>query len=196
MISLRRIYAVVRRLRQSLGFGVHSPYVYALLTDVFRERLPYYAYGEIERLSGGSARVDKLLFRLVNRFRPESIVGLGAGSAQRLECMAKAKPDVRCHVADAFSSGLFTCLLGEGEKIGFLYLSPAEALQGVCEEALPLTDERSVFIIDGIHATSERRMEWKALENDRRTGITFDLYDVGLVFFDLARPRRNYRMMF
>ena len=200
--SLHRIYATVRRLRQSLGFGVHSPYIYGLQTDVFRERRPYYAYEAIERLSDDrEARVNKLLFRLANHFRPENVVGVGPDGDRGLECMSLACRGMRCHMLlppdGPVSTGLLRQALGEGGEIGFLYIAHPRVCAEAYEAALPLAGDRSLFIIKGIHACKELSAWWKSVEHDAaRTGITFDLYDVGLVFFDRKRPRRNYKMMF
>lgn len=202
MPSLQRIYVTMCRLRQSLGFGVHSPYIYALQTDVFRERRPYYAYRAIEHLSGPHhARVNKLLFRLVNHLHPESVVEVGPDEGQSLKCMSMA-----CHRMllravrggeKQFTTDMLKQVLPSGVPLDFLYVTHPHAYADIYEAALPLAGVRSVFVFKDIHERKERSAWWRTVEQDAaRAGITFDLYDVGLVFFDRSRPRRNYRMMF
>lgn len=203
MSSLHRIYVTICRLRASWGFGVHSPNVYGLLTDVLRERRPYYAYESIERLSsaagrdGCSVRVNKLLFRLVNRFRPEHVLEVGDGDGCGRACMSMARRATSVSVMDEkakdISTSRLTVELGEGRKIGFLHITQTAAFREIYEAALPLVDEKSLFIIEGVRLTKEMCAWWKQVEQDARTGITIDLYDVGLVFFDRKCPRRNYR---
>lgn len=205
MTSLRKIFASVCRLRQSLGFGVHSPYIYALLTDVFRERLPYYAYEAIGQLPGespyssGSFKINRLLFRLVNRFLPDSIIETGDSDGRSLKSMSLARKDAVCrNIPDGrgFSTEELKQTLGNSRQLDFLFISSTNAFREAFEAALPLTGEHSVFIILSIHADKDRRMWWKAVEHDERTGFTVDLYDIGLVFFDRNHPRRNYRMTY
>lgn len=205
MTSLRKIFASVCRLRQSLGFGVHSPYIYALLTDVFRERLPYYAYEAIGQLPGespyssGSFKINRLLFRLVNRFLPDSIIETGDSDGRSLKSMSLARKDAVCrNIPDGrgFSTEKLKQTLGNSQQLDFLFISSTNAFREAFEAALPLTGEHSVFIIPSIHADKDRRMWWKAVERDERTGFTVDLYDIGLVFFDRNHPRRNYRMTY
>lgn len=205
MTSLRKIFASVCRLRQSLGFGVHSPYIYALLTDVFRERLPYYAYEAIGQLPGespyssGSFKINRLLFRLVNRFLPGSIIEAGDSDGRSLKSMSLARKDAVCrNIPDGrgFSTEKLKQTLGNSQQLDFLFISSTNAFREAFEAALPLTGEHSVFIIPSIHADKDRRMWWKAVERDERTGFTVDLYDIGLVFFDRNHPRRNYRMTY
>lgn len=50
---LFRIKTYLRHKLEALphgGFGIHSPYVFNFVTHVLDERLPYYAYSEIEKL--------------------------------------------------------------------------------------------------------------------------------------------------
>ena len=39
-------------------------------------------------------------------------------------------------------------------------------------------------------------MWWKHLQEDERVKLTFDLYDIGLVFFDRKRIKQNYIVNF
>lgn len=48
--TLRRSILLYRRLRHGRGHGVHSPFVYHLITKVIGERNPYYIYQDIDRL--------------------------------------------------------------------------------------------------------------------------------------------------
>lgn len=204
MSSLHRIYATICRLRASWGFGVHTPNVYGLLTDVLREHRPYYAYTDIRRLSAGrpghTLRVNKLLFRLVNYYRPDSVFEVGTGDGHSLQCMSMARQSMALAALEGrkgeVSTPTLASKLGEGRRVGFLHIAQTPAYREAYEAALPLTDARSLFIVEGIHATREKRAWWKQVEQDVRTGVTIDLYDVGLVFFDLKRPRRNFRFTF
>ncbi len=62
----------VRRLKHRKGFGVHSPFAYAVITEVIEEKLPYYAYRSMQRIYVKQApipfKVACLLLRLANRF--------------------------------------------------------------------------------------------------------------------------------
>ena len=95
-----------------------------------------------------------------------------------------------------FSTEELEQTLGDRRQLDFLFISSTNAFREAFEAALPLTGEHSVFIIPSIHADKDRRIWWKAVERDERTGFTVDLYDIGLVFFDRNHPRRNYRITY
>ncbi len=62
----------VRKLKHRKGYGVHSPFAYAIITEVIEEKLPYYAYRRMQPAYGKQApisfKVACLLLRLANRF--------------------------------------------------------------------------------------------------------------------------------
>ncbi len=90
------------RHHRSGGFGIHSPYAYQFVRQVWRQPLPYYAYDGIHQLHGtikaGTTRQQRremdfigeqearLLFRVANHFNPTHI--LQAGAATGLESVA------------------------------------------------------------------------------------------------------------
>ena len=46
--SFRKSILLYRGIRYRKGFGVHSPFVYNLITKVIEERCPYYCFDDIE----------------------------------------------------------------------------------------------------------------------------------------------------
>lgn len=68
----------IRKLKHRKGFGVHSPFAFSIITEVIEEKLPYYAYGTMQKFYKKEAPVSFktacLLFRLANRFRFHSFV--------------------------------------------------------------------------------------------------------------------------
>ncbi|MDO4704041.1 hypothetical protein [Tannerella sp.] len=86
---LKRLY---RYLFCRKGYGVHSPFVFDLITNVLEERYGYYAYTELKaaRLMLQDAakmkdmrisqRECEWLFRLANRFKPSRIIMVGSGA--------------------------------------------------------------------------------------------------------------------
>lgn len=219
---LKRTVSTVARKRQSLGFGVHSPFVYALLVDVFRERMPYYAYARLaalpacSSLSGYSERINRLLFRLVNRFSPQRIMEVGTGNGLSALYMAAARTDAEVFtITDGGDMPAVLCSarpsmhcvqnvltpdiwkeLNDGRTIDILHIAHTPHYKDAYEMAIPHTGSHTIYIIEGIHKEARRESWWKEVEADARNSITIDLYDVGLVFFDKKRTKRNYKMTF
>lgn len=117
----RKLY---RKLRYRKGFGIHSPFVYNLITKVIEEKSSYYAFEEIEqfrssllkredffsRITAKEAQSPKygaFLFRLINFLKCENVVQIGSSTGVIGLYLAMASPTKK------------TCYLME-ERIGFL----------------------------------------------------------------------------
>ena len=47
-----------------------------------------------------------------------------------------------------------------------------------------------------VSAIPKMKVLWKKWQADERVGITFDLYDVGLLFFDKTKIKQQYIINF
>lgn len=100
--NFKRFFSWPRRYFRSRGFGVHSPFAYAFICDVLREKgYSYYAYNQISRLAtthGDDRKALRLFARLVSRFSPSCIYAAGRLSPHIATVAPMVKKDV------AFSS--------------------------------------------------------------------------------------------
>ncbi|MDR1356708.1 MAG: SAM-dependent methyltransferase [Tannerellaceae bacterium] len=123
--SIRKSILLYRRILRRKGHGVHSPFVYSLITKVIEERCPYYSFSGIELLrkrlpaqknpDGIAAheairpKHGALLFRLANYFGSQNILQIGASAglstlyltsyAQGVKCITLEKSPERASVA-------------------------------------------------------------------------------------------------
>ncbi|MBU3835686.1 MAG: hypothetical protein H9949_08120 [Candidatus Phocaeicola merdigallinarum] len=208
-----------RRFRHRRGYGVHSPSDFFFITFVVYERLPFYAYGPLHHLRRVVAflphyreKVDKFLFRLVNYLRPSVMWEIGTGSGMSTRYMAEAHADMQVYTFSAepedavkrilsgkpsidYRTG--DCrtemkkLVAEGVKPEIVHIAHTTAYKEVYEQLLPLVDKHTCFVIGTPYATPDKKKWWKEVIADPRTGVTFDLYDVGLVFFDKERVKEH-----
>ena len=82
----RLIVPLYRRLFCRKGYGVHSPFVFDLITNVLEESRGYYAYARLHAAHALADPHDRLplrdsrwLFRLANRFHPRRLITVGSG---------------------------------------------------------------------------------------------------------------------
>jgi len=87
---IHRYRTALTRKRRSQGFGIHSPFAYALVTEVLHQRNPYYAYADLDDVRDAirevverphpriiSTKGMRMLFRITNRFNPSCILEIG-----------------------------------------------------------------------------------------------------------------------
>ena len=201
-LALKRPFIWLRRFRHRRGYGVHSPFAFDFITDVVFERSAYYKYKELrireKQLKRGKGsdwlyeppKLKRLLFRLVNYARPETIVDAGRLSASSL--YLKAARVGADYVGATDLSGLF---LEAGVPVDFLYLHDyrrPDFVQQTFEVCVSRTTGRSLFVIEGVRYTPEMTALWKRLRKHERVGVTFDLYDLGILFFDKSKAKQDY----
>lgn len=206
LLPLKRPFIWLRRFRHRRGYGVHSPFAFNFITNVIYERTPYYKYGELLVSQKEQARqkdcgwdyetgkVKRLLFRVVNYCQPVTIVDAGCLSASSL--YLKAAKEGADYTAAADLSELF---LEAGVPVDFLYVHDyrrPEFVEEVFNLCASRSTQRSVFVVEGIRYTPSMMALWKRLVRHERAGITFDLYDLGIVFFDKTKNKQDYIVNF
>lgn len=205
-LILKRPFIWLRRFRHRCGYGVHSPFAFNLITFVIYESTPYYKYKELvaeqkklapqkdKNWNRESKKVKRLLFRLVNYAQPATIVDAGKLSASALYLKAgKAGADYTP------ASDLSELFLEAGTPVDFLYLHDYRRPEFV-EEVFRVCAARavgnSVFVVEGIGYTPQMKALWKRMQQDDKVGISFDLYDLGILFFDKTKIKQDYIVNF
>ncbi len=166
-----------------------------------------------------AAKKDKFLFRLVNYAQPANLIAIGPGLA--LLYMAKAKQTpyyaiestteqlksreafLKKHIprlhwytgnvlqlAQQLATGL--------QETGLLHYAlaqPEEHSQKILEIFLAKASPKSIFVLENIHLPEHQHI-WEWLKKDARTGISFDLYHTGVLFFDKSKLKQHYIVNF
>lgn len=200
MNTLKKTWVWLCRFRKRKGYGVHSPFAYDFIRTVINERGHYYAYDELKPLRKGvrslsPIAVDKLLFRLANFCQPDLSILIGEGGAMSLKYIQAGCRKVKCQAykdANLFLSGESS----QEKAIGLLYLCNTPNYKVAFEKALSLTAQNSVFVIDNPYSDNEKKAWWRQLEKDKRLGLTFDLYDVGIILFNPTYSKQHYKVNF
>lgn len=192
--KVQRYLHWLRRIKYCRGFGVQSPSAYRFIRYVINEHYPYYAYDELRkempRLDSLTRKRMELYFRVAN-FRQASLwldfcerndviatyVGRGCHATQ-----VRRITDLRQITAD--------------DRIEVLRICPTAGSEAVLEAALQKTDDHTLFIIEDIcYNDTAKRMWQKLLESDL-TSVSYDLYYLGIAFFDRKRYKANYVVNF
>lgn len=203
---LKRPFVWLRRFRYRCGYGVHSPFAFSLITQVIYECTPYYKYKDLaaeqKKLAPQkdkywkyeSRKIKRLLFRLVNYTQPDIIVDAGRLAASSLYLKAgKENADYTS------ATDLAELFLESGVPVDFLYLHDyqrPEFVEEVFRTCAARTTKKSIFVIEGICYTSQMKALWNRMQQDKRVGITFDLYDLGILFFDKTKIKQDYIVNF
>ena len=206
MLLARRIWNWCRRFRHRCGYGVHSPSDFFLITSVIYEEAPYYAYGRLKASSASKSlphyreKVNRLLFRLVNFFRPMTLMEVGKGNGDAIRYMKDARLSMNAVSLDGTERDRVLQSLKEElermKKLDFLHIAFTPYYREVFEVAFPYLTHESCVVVGNIYASEDRKAWWKSLLADERVRVSFDLYDVGLLLFENKRFKQNYIVNF
>lgn len=135
--------------------------------SIIYERSPYYAYRTLKKrgfsnyLPHYRRKVNRLLFRLVNYFRPKSLIEVGIGNGASISYMRAASrtmDSVTLKGRDRDKTLLqLTKKLEELKSVDCLHIAHTPFYQEVFEEVLPYVQPDSWFIIGGIYESQEKR---------------------------------------
>ena len=206
----------INRKRHNGGYGIQSPSSFFFVTQVLKEKLPYYAYPVLDKIVGGHRRKRihfRELFRITNHHSPANCISVGSATAACT--MMLARPSVVHHaIAPAGMTDSSQALLSEMEcnivhsteqlpalfdkvgEIGMLYVDAdtTDDAYALLRAALPHTNKNSIIVVDGINRNKSIQEWWQQLVNDSATIVTYDMYSYGLLLFDKERIKQHYTL--
>jgi len=116
LIRLEKYLNAWSRHHRSGGFGIHSPFAYQWVRNVWHQPLPYYAYEGLQQLmdtiKAGTTRQQRremdlinerevrLLFRVTNFFNPQCLMQLGSSTGVESVAMLAVNRESRLYLYD------------------------------------------------------------------------------------------------
>ena len=165
----------LKRLRHCAGFGIQSPTDYAFVREVIYERWPYALYDELEAKFYGTSsfmlKLSQLLLRVSN-YAQASRIGIIGPLPPVMEAHLKAG----CRKSEIVRPSKSPCVGGLPLPSG----SP------------PMQGERGEGLL--VIAT-ELNEQWQAYIRQEHI-ISFDLYYLGIAFYDEKRYREEHVVNF
>ncbi len=241
-------------------FYLHSPFVFQLVQEVFRDKRQFYAYQDIENLRKGllgrsdsitiqdlgagsrvnattTRRIDKmvkevaitpkygkLLFRLINHFKPKSMLELGTSLGISALYQAKANPNITFLTIEGapqlaqLAQQNFTRLKADNielivgnfddhlpqvleglESLDYVFIDGnhrKEPTLSYFEQCLKKASNEALFIFDDIHWSPEMTECWKTICEHPQVTVSIDLYRMGLVFFRQEQAKQHFILWF
>ena len=184
----------------SRGFGIQSPSVYRFVRYVINEHYPYYAYADLLNCFPVLRLIQRklffLYFRISNALQPS--VWADFMDASQIADAGEVRASFiqrGCRKTQVVPFRSAADLLSV-DKIDVARMRADIHSYEIYDALFEHMTESSLLIMEGIYRTKESKRFWEMILQDNRTGITFDLYHCGLVFFDHVREKRNYIINF
>lgn len=216
--ALRLLY----KIRHHRGHGIHSPFLFSLITKVIEEKLPYYAYEDISIFLAEyplkkryGAKPARLFFRMVNYFDARNILEIGTGygintlyltaSSNAIECNAVEPKHEAYRVANSMCKkwgrnvqihSELPILRKKQDCILIDLKDYPNSSDMLFRYILPLCHEKTFIILKSIRTNRDSKALWRNLRANNDVTVTLDLFNLGIVFFDKKLYRYNYKISF
>jgi hypothetical protein len=206
----------INRKRHNGGYGIQSPSSFFFVTQVLKERLPYYAYPTLDKAVEGNRRRRshfRELFRITNHHSPANCISVGSATAACTMLLARPSvahyaiapaemtdgrrdllDEMGCNIAH--STEQLPAIIEKVGEIGMLYVdaSATHDAYTLLRAALPHTNKNSIIVVDGINRNKSIQEWWQQLVGNSATVITYDMYSYGLLLFDKERIKQHYTL--
>jgi len=244
MIGFTQIY---RKLFCRKGFGIHSPFVFDLITNVIEEKSDFYSFHNISlirfqllqdkrfikyrekritvkkalQLYGISKKEGEFLFRLVNHYKPHTILSVGSSMGLAPLYLTRCDSTVQCvtlecepdlaeiakHIIDKeknqtlqIKTGAYHELLPESivelQRIDCVFIGKDIGVYDwdtVFEQCMPFVHDPTFFVLAGIRSSIEKQNYWMQYRQHPKVTVAIDLFDLGLLFFQPKLHRAVYK---
>jgi hypothetical protein len=194
MSKFGNILVWISRCTHCRGFGVQSPFAYHFIRYVVNEHDPYYAYSDLDvslpDIQYNDMKLGRLLFRIANYCQADNWIDYPAADHHYREFVSAACKKTR------FVPIASDADLEQIKAIDVVTISIKDDYSEFFESVIDQMTDKSVMIIVGIHHDKKSKSFWKKVIADHRTGVSFDLYYCGVIFFDHKMYKRNYIVNF
>jgi len=163
----------------------------------------------------------QLLYRLVDRFRPQKVLELGSNLGKSLCYMASANTDGKCtgvegnqalsdHAnrsiellglknAAVVSSNFESFLENTQETFDLVFIDGNHHYDPTVEyfdKLKPMMAEQGIMIFHDIYHSSEMKRAWAHIKKDRSVSVSVDLFFMGLVFLGRPQSKEDFAIRF
>lgn len=179
---------------------------------------------DIAKYSVKPEKYSRLIFRLVEHFKPKVILELGTSLGITTSYLSNAAPKAKIitiegcpsiasvarHTLAGVCCGNVELVVGNFDevlpsvvrhhkKIDFVFIDGNHRFEPTLKYFICVFDkchEDSVIIIDDIHWSHEMEEAWRAIKKHPSVTITIDLFHMGLVFFKKDQAREHFILRF
>ncbi|MES1217721.1 MAG: class I SAM-dependent methyltransferase [Bacteroidota bacterium] len=170
-------------------------------------------------------KYSQLLFRIVKRYKPGSILELGTSLGITTSYIAAGNPDAKIITMEGagevanIAKQNFTTLklqniqLAEGNfentlpsvvsgllSVDFAFIDGnhrREPTLNYFQQLLPKTYSDSIFIFDDIHWSKEMEQAWETIKANEAVRCSIDLFFIGIIFFrNEFKGKQNFKIRF
>ena len=200
----------IRRWRNSRGHGVHSPFAFRLITQVFNSKHPYYAFSDIPQLMSAQElahsypQLHHLSYRLIQHLKPANALEIGATDGYNTHYIASALYDKPLHFVhyDAQMQALLQewlnhrydniTITNRPPTVGYeaIFVNPADC-DMTAEKLVEICAPQFFGVIYDIKSPAGKKL-WQALNKMELPVVSFEKAHMGIIVKDDKLKKQHY----
>jgi len=182
---------------------------------------------KISQIASNSLKKPKtaeLLFRLVNHFKPRTVLEIGTSLGITTAYLASVNSDISVHTLegcpeiakiaqetfDTLKLDNINLITGPFDKtldgaiealpnLDFVFIDgnhKREPTIQYFEKCVQKANEKTVIVVDDIHWSGEMVEAWDEIKKSEKVTVSIDLFELGILIFDPKLEKREYTLRF
>tara|TARA_B110000196_G_scaffold238514_1_gene206940 strand:- start:141 stop:926 length:786 start_codon:yes stop_codon:yes gene_type:complete len=179
---------------------------------------------DVARNSAKNSKFGKLLYRIIQFYKPKNILELGTSLGVSTLYLAKAKENSKVYTFegcpetakiaqqnfDKMEAKNINITLGDFQNTLEKKLKEIKTIDlafidgnhqekptiAYFEECLKYTNNNTIFVFDDIHWSKGMENAWTHIKSHHKTTLTIDLFYIGIVFIKSGLSKENYTIQF
>jgi len=200
-------------LKSSNQHGVHSPFVYQLITKCFYKKIDKNLWETflntktslLKNKKKSSSKSDKnrvlshkktkLLLKIISYFNPKSVLEIGASSGLKAVMFANDGENLGVTtVIDATETLSESTQNKEFDCIYFHRNQNQQTTLNHFNTCLKSIHNNSLFIFNDMYGNKEATAAWSSLKKHSKVSVSVDLFYFGIIFFRKEQAKEHFKV--
>ena len=188
-------------LKSSNQHGVHSPFVYQLVTKCLYKKIDKNSWKTFQTSNNkllknkkikNSHKKAKILLKLIHYFKPKN--NLEIANSLDLEVTALALNFSYSCVTAIANTPLEISEVTLNRKFDCVYFHKNQITLKTFNSCLKTINNNSFFIFNDIYGNSETIKNWLSIKNHPKVKVSLDLFYFGVIFFRKEQAKEHFKI--
>ena len=188
-------------LKSSNQHGVHSPFVYQIVTKCLYKKIDKNSWKTFQTLNNkllknkkikNSHKKAKILLKLIHYFKPKS--NLEIANSLDLGVITLAMNFSNLFVTTIANTPLEISEVTLNRKFDCVFFHKNQTTLKTFNTCLKAINNNSFFIFNDIYENSETIKNWSSIKNHPKVKVSLDLFYFGVIFFRKEQAKEHFKI--
>ena len=188
-------------LKSSNQHGVHSPFVYQLVTKCLYKKIDKNSWKTFQKSNNellknkkikNSHKKAKILLKLIHYFKPKN--NLEITSSLDLAVIKHAMNSRNTCVTTIANTPTEISEVTLNRKFDCIYFHKNQITLKTFNTCLKTINNNSFFIFNDIYENSETIKNWSSIKNHPKVKVSLDLFYFGVIFFRKEQAKEHFKI--